>query len=307
MATSTLNQQLAAWYSATRPRVFTATYVPIGVAGVVALQQGVFDLIPFILALIGALLLQTAANLVNEYADYKKGADEFKVAGQGMTIKNQVLTPRDVLLGAIASLVGGSLIGLYLLTQSGPLLLWIGIAGVLGAVLYTAGPFALAYNGLGEITAGIMFGPLMVLGAYYVMAREFDWLPVIVSLPVAFMVAAILHANNIRDMDADRAVNKRTLALILGLRLARLEYAVLVYGTYALLVVIVVLGYAPWTTLLALITVPEAYRLERLIATSTDTTLLHQAQGRTAKLHGQFGLLLILGWLAFLAVRALAG
>lgn len=304
MATSTLNQQLAAWYSATRPRVFTATYVPIGVAGVIALQQGMFNLVPFVLALIGALLLQTAANLVNEYADFRKGADEFKVAGQGMTIKNQVLTPRDVLMGAIASLVGGALIGLYLLSQSGPLLLWIGIAGVLGAVLYTAGPFALAYHGLGEITAGIMFGPLMVLGAYYVMAREFDWLPVIVSLPIAFMVAAILHANNIRDMDADRAVNKRTLAIILGLRLARIEYAILVYGTYVLLAIIVVLGYAPWTTLAAFITLPEAYRLERIMATSPDTALLHQAQGRTAKLHGQIGLLMVLGWLVFLALRS---
>lgn len=304
MTTTTFNQRLGAWYSATRPRVFTATYVPLGVAGAVAIQQGVFDLLPFVLALIGALFLQTGANLVNEYADYRRGADEFKVAGQGMTIKNRILSPREVLAGAVVSLLAGSVIGLVLLAHSGPLLLWIGIAGVIGAIAYTAGPFALAYNGLGEALAGVMFGPLMVLGAYYVMAREFDWLPVLASLPVSFMVAAILHANNIRDMDADRAVNKRTLALILGLRWARIEYAVLVYGTYILLAGLVIFGAAPWPVLLALLTLPEAYRLERIIATSSDVQLLHQAQGRTARLHGRFGILMVAGWLLYLAAAA---
>lgn len=292
-----LNERLAAWYSATRPRVFTATYVPLALGAVIALDQGVFDLLPFVLALFGALCLQTAANLVNEYADYRRGADALKVAGQGMTIKNKVLSPQSVLMGAIVALVTGALVGLLLLAHSGPLLLWIGIAGVLGAVLYTAGPFPLAYHGLGELAAGILMGPLMVLGAYYVMARAYDPMPLIASLPVMFMVAAILHANNIRDMDADRAVNKRTLAVIMGLRFARAEYAFLVYGTYVLLVGLVLLGLVPWPTLVALITLPEAYRLVTIINTQTDPLVLHPAQGRTARLHGRFGLLLVLGWL----------
>lgn len=292
-----LNERLAAWYSATRPRVFTATYVPLALGGVIALDQGVFDLLPFVLALFSALCLQTAANLVNEYADYRRGADALKVAGQGMTIKNKVLSPQSVLMGAVVALVTGALVGLLLLAHSGPLLLWIGIAGVLGAVLYTAGPFPLAYHGLGELAAGILMGPLMVLGAYYVMARAYDPLPLIASLPVMFMVAAILHANNIRDMDADRAVNKHTLAVIMGLRFARAEYAFLVYGTYGLLVGLVLLGLIPWTTLVALLTLPEAYRLVTIINTQTDPLVLHPAQGRTARLHGRFGLLLVLGWL----------
>ncbi len=299
-------QQLAAWYSAARPRVFTATYVPIGAAAVIALDQGVFDFLPFVLALVGALCLQTGANLVNEYADYRRGADELKVAGQGMTIKNKVLSPRSVLIGAVASLVAGCVIGLVLLMHSGPMLLWIGLIGVIGAITYTAGPFPLAYNGLGEIAAGMLFGPLMVLGAYYVMAKEMDTLPLLVSLPISFMVAAILHANNIRDMDADRAVNKRTLALIMGLRFARVEYAFLVYGTYVLIGLLVVFGVVPWPTLLAFITLPEAYRLVQMIFTHTDAVLLHQAQGRTARLHGRFGLLMIIGWLLWLVLRALS-
>jgi 1,4-dihydroxy-2-naphthoate polyprenyltransferase len=303
--TSLTQQKINAWYSAARPRTLTATYVPLGLAAVVAVDQGVFELPPFVLALIGALLLQIGANLVNEYADFRRGADELKQAGQGMTIKNQVLSPRSVLMGAIATVVGGALIGLLLLFQSGPLLLWIGLGGVLVVVTYTAGPFPLAYHGLGEITVAIFMGPLMVLGAYYVMARQYNPVPLLAGLPIAFMVAAILHANNIRDMDADRAVNKRTLAVRFGLRFARVEYIFLVAGTYVVQTLLVVLGVLPWPTLIVYATLPEAYRLIRIVTTQTDTALLHQAQGRTARLHGRFGLLLVLGWLIFLILHQL--
>jgi 1,4-dihydroxy-2-naphthoate octaprenyltransferase len=297
--------RLNAWYSAARPRTLTATYAPLGLAAVIALDQGVFELLPFALALVGALLLQVGANLVNEYADYRRGADALKQAGQGMTIKNQILTPRDVLLGAVATVLGGALIGLLLLFQSGPLLLWIGIGGVLVVVTYTAGPFPLAYHGLGEITVAIFMGPLMVLGAYYVMARQYDPVPLLAALPLALMVAAILHANNIRDLDADRAVNKRTLAVRFGLRFARAEYLILVAGTYVLLIALVLWQVIPWPALIALLTAPEAYRLIQIVNTRTDTASLHQAQGRTARLHGRFGLWLVVGWLLSLLLRAL--
>jgi 1,4-dihydroxy-2-naphthoate octaprenyltransferase len=118
------------------------------------------------------------------------------------------------------------------------------------------------------------------------------------------MVAAILHANNIRDIDADRAVNKRTLAVIFGLRFARAEYVFLVGGTYVVLALLVLLGVVPWPTLIALVTLPEARRLIGIITTSSDTSLLHQAQGRTARLHGQIGFWIVVGWLIYLLLRA---
>lgn len=293
----------AAWYSAARPRTLTATYVPLGLAAAIAIDQGVFDAFHFVLALIGALFLQIGANLVNEYFDYRRGADELKQAGQGMTIKGGVLTPRDVLIGAIATVATGSLIGLFLLTRSGPVLLWIGLGGVLVVITYTAGPFPLAYNGLGEIAVGIFMGPLMVLGAYYVMAKRVDPVPLLAAIPISFMVAAILHANNIRDMDADRAVNKRTLAVRFGLRFARAEYLFLIYGTYIALGLFVILGIVPPTTLIALLTLPEAIELVNTVNTQTDVKLLHRVQGRTARLHGRVGLLIVVGWLVWLLLR----
>ena len=290
-----------AWYQALRPRVFTATYVPMGLAGILALDDGVFDAPIFLLALIGTLLLQSAANLINEYMDFRRGADQLKQAGQGMTIKKKILKPASVRKGAILTTLAGCLIGLFLLAKSGSLLWIIGIGGVLVAISYTAGPFPLAYNGLGEIAVAIFMGPAIVVGAYYVMSPTVGESRIaelcLISLPIAFMVAAILHANNIRDMDADRAVNKRTLAVIFGIRFARAEYIFLVLGAYVAQALVTVAGFLPVAALLTLITLPEAIRLIRIFNTSRAVPLLHQAQGRTAKLHGQFGLLLVLGCL----------
>jgi len=295
---------LQAWYRAARPRTLTATYVPLGAAAALAIQSRVFDLPRFALSLIAALLLQIAANLINEYVDFRRGAEDLKQSGQGMILKQGILTPRQVLIGAIVTLLMGALIGLFLLTQSGTLLLWIGLGGVLVVITYTAGPFPLAYNGLGELAVFVFMGPLMVLGAYYVMAREFSTLPLVVGIPIGFMVAAILHANNVRDIDSDRAVNKRTLAVLFGLRAARWEYRLLVGGAYVAVLVLIAARIMPVTTILVTLTLPEAFKLIRIIDTSRDNALLHQAQGRTARLHGAFGFWLVIGWALGLTTSA---
>src|SRR5699024_2408375 len=159
--------------------------------------------------------------------------------------------------------------------------------------------------GLGEVAVFVFMGPVMVLGAYYVMAHDVDWLPIMAALPISFTVAAIMHANNVRDMDADRSVNKRTLAVRFGLRCARALYTFLVAGAYVALVALVLLGVIPWPALLALLTIPEAARLIDIITTSGDSLLLHQAQGRTARLHGRFGFLIVAGWALWLVVERL--
>ena len=303
--------KLEAWYRATRPRVFVASFVPMGIAAMIAIQDGVFNPVYFVLALIGVMFLQTVANLVNEYADFYRGADELKEAGQGMAIKKYGLSPAEVRNGAIFSGVMGILIGLFLLSQSGPLLWAIGIGGVLVAITYTAGPFPLAYNGLGEVAAGIFMGPMIVLGAYYVMQPDIDSAKILqiclISFPVMFMTAAILHANNIRDIDADRAVNKRTLAVRFGIKIARLEYIFLIAATYISQLLLVLVGWMPLTTLLSFITLPVARRLIHVFNTETETQKLHAAQGGTAKLHGQLGLLTVIGWAIWLIGQQLAG
>jgi len=297
--------RLQAWYKAARPRTLTATYIPLLLAAVLAISEGVFDLFRFVLALIGAVSLQIGANLVNEYFDYVRGSDAEKEAGQGMIIRNKVLTPQEVRTGATVSIVLGVLIGLILVALTGPLLLGIGIGGVLVVILYTAGPLPLAYIGLGELTVFIFMGPLMVEGAYYVMARRFEVEPLYIALPIAFLTAAIMHANNVRDLEADRAANKRTLAVIFGRRTARIEYLILIGGAFFSLVALVAIDKMPWLTLLALVTLQEARILVSLTQKHEDVVTLHMVQGRTARLLRDFGSAIIIGWLATLLLNAL--
>jgi 1,4-dihydroxy-2-naphthoate polyprenyltransferase len=310
-STTQENTKLKGWIQATRPRVFTASFVPMGLAAVIAFQDGKFVWWMFVLSLLGVMFLQTTANLVNEYMDFIRGSDDLKEAGQSMSLKQKLLTPQEIRNGAIFSTIAGSLIGLFLLSQSGAWLWWIGIGGVLIAITYTAGPFPLAYNGLGEVAAGVFMGPMIVLGAYYVMNPDITvaraWELVFISFPIMFTTAAILHANNIRDIEADRAANKRTLAVTFGRDIARKEYVGLLFACYLSQVILVIFGLMPPTTLITFITIPITLRLIRIFNTETTTEPLHQAQGNTAKLHGQIGLLIVLGWIIWLVGTAMMG
>lgn len=309
MANAAKPSKLSAWIQASRPRVFTASFVPMGIAAVIAIQDGVFDIIVFILSLIGVMLLQTTANLVNEYMDFKRGSDELKQAGQSMALKQKLLSEQEILYGAILSTVLGSLIGLFLLFQSGPWLWFIGIGGVLIAITYTAGPFPLAYNGLGEVAAGVFMGPMIVLGAYYVMDASIDIAKAIqlcfISFPIMFTTAAILHANNIRDLEADRAANKRTLAVMFGREIARKEFVFLLAACYISQLILVIIGWMPITTLISFLMIPKTLELIRIFTTETEPKILHPAQGNTAKLHGQIGLLIVIGWVIWLLIQAI--
>ncbi len=292
-----LPEPLRPWYQAARPRSLPATYAALLTGGAVALEAGVFEPIRFLLALIGALLLQIASNLVNEYVDYQRGTDALKVAGMGMVLSEGKLSARQVLIGAVVTTVGGALIGLVLVALSGTTLLWIGMFGVAALVLYTAGPLPLSHLGLGELTAFLCFGPLMTFGTYYAVSGQESVPSALAGIPLGFTVAAILHANNMRDIEADRAANKRTLAVRFGLRGAFIEYNILIYGAYVALVGLILAGVAPPTTAIALLTLWEAAWLVRVTTRSKDAQALHRAQGRTARLHWWFGLALAFGWL----------
>lgn len=292
-----LQNHLRNWYLATRPRSLTATYVPIALGGVLAFADETFHLLHIMLALIGVLFLQISANLLNEYYDYIKGSDKQKTHGLGMIIARGLISPRRVLIGGVLTLVLGSLIGLYFVAATGPLVLLIGIGGVLAVVLYTAGPYPLAYIGLGEITVFVFMGPLIVIGAYFVQANDISAAAIWGGIPIAFLVANILHANNLRDLEADRAEGKHTLATIFGRRFARNEYTVLTLGGYVTTLVLIVTGIAPVTTLAILLTLPEALRLLRTARTSTDTAELHKVLLGTARLHRWFGSAFVVGWL----------
>jgi 1,4-dihydroxy-2-naphthoate octaprenyltransferase len=174
---------------------------------------------------------------------------------------------------------------------------------VLAGWFYTAGPFAFAYTGLGEIVVFIFMGPVMVLGSYFVLMQRVPAHVLWISAPVGLLVAAILHANNMRDLEGDLAKGKRTLANLLGRRASKVEYYFLVGGSYVLLVALVLFGVAPWYTLLALLTLPSAIDLLRTAAIYETPQRLNKVLRDTAKLHERFGWAMILGMVAAIVAQ----
>jgi len=298
---------LRIWWPTIRPWSYTASVIPVLLGGSIAAYHDALDGWLLLLCIVGSIAIQAGTNLVNEYADDRKGIDKVQVFGIGGAIQRGELQPRQVLLGGLLAFALGSAIGLYLVSVAGPFIFWLGVFSVLTGVVYTAGPFPLAYIGLGEIAVFLFMGPVIVSGSYYVQTRTLNPAVVLASLPVGFLVAAILHANNLRDLEIDRMFDKRTLATLLGRTGARFEYYILIGATYLSQALMVLAGIVPWPTLITLITLPASVQLMRIVAAESEPRTLQPVLRRTARLHMIFGVLFIAGWIAALLAERSAG
>jgi 1,4-dihydroxy-2-naphthoate octaprenyltransferase len=290
------------WWDAIRPWSYTAAIVPVLLGAAVAAHEVTINWLLLVLALVGSIAIQGGTNLMNDYYDYKKGTDTPAVKGTGGALLRGDMTPEQIFRAGIIAFALGSVIGLYLVYTTGPFIFWLGLCSVAVGYFYTAGPFALAYVGLGELAVFIFMGPVMVLGSYY-LQQPVIALPVIwAALPVSFVVAAILHANNLRDIDTDIINHKRTLATMLGRSGARIEFYVLVGGAFVSVLVLIALGLAPWPTLISFAMAPLAWRLMRTAATEVVAEKLHPVLRGSAVLHMRFGMLYVIGWVIALWV-----
>jgi 1,4-dihydroxy-2-naphthoate octaprenyltransferase len=215
------------------------------------------------------------------------------------------LSAGQVLRGGILLFMVGSVIGLYLTYISGPFILALGILSVAAGFFYTAGPAALAYIGLGELTAFLFMGPVMVLGSYYVQAHNADLRIFLLSLPIGFLVSAILHANNLRDIEGDRSLGKRTVATLIGCAWANREYYALLAAPYATLAALVLSGLAPAWTLITGLTIPIAISNAYRASANTEPRALNVVIRRTANLHARFGQLMVAGFVLAMAFQRL--
>lgn len=291
------------WWRAVRPKSFSATLTPVLIGIGIAAVDGVFAPGWAALTLLGALLLQAGTNLLNDYFDHRNGVDSSASLSPSGVIQQGLLAPRAVLMGGMLCFAVAAALGMVLALHGGPMIWALGVSGVLIGLLYTAGPAPLAYVGLGEIAVFWAMGVAMVLGAFVVQTGTPALAPVLAGVPVGLLVAAILHANNLRDITTDRAQGKRTLAARWGRTFARREYTFLVLGAYASLPLL--LFVAPRVGLAALpvlLTLPQALALLREAWASEEYARLNHVLRATATLHGRFGLL----WAVGLAIVALA-
>ncbi|MDG6956394.1 MAG: prenyltransferase [Nitrososphaerota archaeon] len=273
-----------------RPWSFTMTFSSVTMGALLAALAGKVDLPLYFVTLGGMVAFHAATNILNDYYDVKHGVDK-----EGAPTTKYRLHPGAAGDVPLSTILGFSL-GLYavtlaaaayLSTVSGPAILLITGAGVLGSVLYTADPIVLKARGAGEATVFVMWGLLIPLGAYMVQARGFSWVPMAGAVPIGLFVALVLLANNIRDIGYDGSVDTRTVAVRLGEKAASRVYGWLLALAYAFVLGEVLSRFVSAWSLLVLLTLPGAIQLWRMFR----GPIPDNADPKTAALALQFALL----------------
>jgi 1,4-dihydroxy-2-naphthoate octaprenyltransferase len=284
-----------AWLMAARPPTLPAAVVPV-LVGTAAVARLGFLPLAFVAALLAAVLIQVGTNFANDYFDFHKGADTAERLGPVRVTQSGLIAP-DTVRAAMVLVFGlAALVGLYLVFVGGWPILLIGLLSIMAGVLYTGGPYPLAYHGLGDLFVFIFFGLVAVCGTAYLHTGAVPGVAWFAALPVALIVTAIIVVNNLRDIDTDRLARKHTLAVLIGRRATRFEYLLLVIGAYALLPLGPLLGLASVWALLPLLTLPIAAMLMRTVFT-VEGRPLNRALAGTGRLHLLFGVLLAIGLL----------
>jgi len=285
------------WFMAARPATLPAAVAPVLVGTAVAYRAGHVRPLPFLAALVAAVLIQIGANFANDLFDFKKGADTAARLGPTRVTQSGLVSPRGVAIATALAFGLATLIGLYLVLVGGWPILLVGLASIVAAICYTGGPYPLGYHGLGDIFVFVFFGVVAVTGTYYVQAGALSLPALVASVPMGLLITAILVVNNVRDIDTDRLAGKRTMAVRMGRRWTRRYYGALVGGSYLFPLILWLIGAASWLFWLPLLTVPLAYRLIRAVSTREDGPSLNKALKGTGLMQLFFGVLFALGLL----------
>lgn len=270
------------WILAIRPKTLPAAAAPVLVGVALAVNLGGFQALPALAALAGALLIQIATNLANDYFDFMKGADTEERVGPVRVTQAGLISPGAVRAAMLLTLLAALLVGVYLVRVAGAPILVVGLVSLICAVAYTGGPFPLAYHGLGDVFVFVFFGLVAVSGTVYVQMLE--WLPQAVwaGAGVGAVSTSLLVVNNLRDIETDRRAGKRTLAVRLGVTGTQMQYTLL--WAFAVAVPVVGVGLFAWPSgvMLAVLGLVVAGGAMRLVWTRGDPAEVAKALPLTA-------------------------
>lgn len=293
------------WIQAVRAFSFTASSIPVLLgAALAALYPGKVMWILLPVVYIAGLLYHAATNLVNDYFDYKKDVDKDYTFGSSGVIVAGLLAPKKILYGGLLFFAVACGLGVILIAVRGMPILIIGLIGLVGGYFYTGQPFGYKYVGLGDFLVFILMGPLMVIGSYYSLTGHYHTPVLLISLPVGFLVAAILQANNTRDIKHDTEAGIKTLENVLGHKGAKAAYYFSVSAAYLSVVIMVITKILPLWSLAVVLTLPLAVKIIMKLARSQPEKPEEIAaiDVETAQLHFGFGLLLIVSLLVPLII-----
>jgi len=286
--------KLQCWILASRPRTLPAALVPVMVGSALAIYHGIFFPAYSIVAFLCSILIQIGTNFTNDLYDYLKGTDTEERKGPLRVLASGLISVNKMKWGIFLVFFIAFLLGLYLVYSVGIMILWIGIFSIIAGLAYTAGPFPLAYNGLGDLFVFIFFGIVGTVGTYYLHAQQFTLLAFLISLPVGALVTNILIVNNYRDIEEDKTAGKNTLAVLLGKDFSRYEYVFFILVSFFIPFLLhIKYDFNIWI-FLPYITLPIAITLVKMIYVLTGTQL-NKTLELSAKFSALYGLLLSIG------------
>jgi len=283
-----------AWILASRPKTLLAALVPVILGTSIAIYTGKENFLAAFVALICSVLIQIGTNFVNDLYDFLSGADREDRKGPVRVLASGLITPTEMKTAIILVFGLTFLLGLYLVYISSYITLLIGLLSIFAGIAYTAGPYPLAYNGLGDVFVFLFFGVVGTVGTYYVQAVEVTPLVFWASIPVGALITNILVVNNYRDIDEDRAVGKNTLSVKMGRRFTRYQYLAFMVLSYLILFVVYFTFKKSIYIFLPFLTIPMAVKLIKMIFTFTGKEL-NKTLELTAKLSAIYGLLFAIG------------
>ena len=197
------------WIMAARPKTLWAAVAPVAMGIAMAADAGGMHIPAALAALFGAVMIQIGTNLANDYFDYRKGTDQPGRLGPTRVTQAGLVTPHAMRIAITVTFSLAVVAGAYLVWRGGWPIVAVGLLSILFGFLYTAGPYPLGYNGLGDIFVLIFFGPVAVGGTYYVQTLDINTAVLIAGLAPGLFSVAILTVNNLRDIGTDAEAGKK--------------------------------------------------------------------------------------------------
>lgn len=231
------------WLIAARGAVLVITFISSGIAGLLALRDGAFDAVLWVLVTVGLLMAHATNNLLNDFTDHRKGVDRdnyFRAQYGPHPLEHGLMTPRTLLVYAAVSGAVALAVGAYLVSVRGPLALALLALGAFFVLFYT---WPLKYVGLGEIAVLVVWGPLMIGGGYFVVTGRWDPTVALAGLPYALGATTVIFGKHVDKFADDSAKGIRTLPVLMGERAGRLVIAVMMAAQYALVTYLVATGF----------------------------------------------------------------
>ena len=287
-----MTHSLKEWILTTRPWSFPASAMPVlttfaYMTWVCSIYNLPIDWVNGILAVVGIVFFHASGNMLSDIRDYKKGVDK---GLDFMPLVNGSFTTKEYLRLSLTLFAVGLAIGFYILSRCGWPLLYAAVYGAFFTLTYAT----FKYFALGDLVIFLSYAIIPIMGTTYATISEYYTPALVLALPIGLITVAILHVNNTRDIESDRAAGIRTFAMLIGLKPSLKLYAFEVLFPFLLVIATIFCGWLPWYSLIVLLAVPKAWSNARTVlsAKKSGVEVLAPIDAATAQLQLIFSLLL---------------